>query len=351
MFVANSMSPDTIYDARFWRRFFSETKISIGVETALPWIENGSDVSIHIKTLVRSLTFVLATLGARVTPRHSVPGQDFADRTLGEDAFLFSHHSIGTGERIFRFKHSYRHGYFTFDPLGYAGFSQFAQDSQLVSPAWSLDSDQSIAYAAALREEYIAKNFSKYAQRGYDDEPLQPGYLFLALQIPTDTVVKLAPSDPIDFYRKVVQEADKIGKRCVIKRHPRCSDPRVTQFLSEVKDLSFVTISDRSINQLLPDAERVVVINSTVGLEALIHARPTLTFAASEYASVTTSIRNLDDIPAALAGPALFDRERVSKFLLYFFEHFCVRVADEQQLLIKVQQCLSGLPKKYGWTS
>ncbi len=344
------MASMAIDDIEAWKRFFYETRISIGVETALPWIETQSEIAPHIKRLVESILFILASLGARITPRATVPGQDFDERELGEDAFLISHHSIGTGDRICRFKHSYRAGYFSFDPLGYGGFSEFAQTRQMLEPAWTLPAQQALAYAHSLRLKQIQANASKYAQPPVTQEGPPPGYVFLALQMPRDTVMRLSPCDPLEFYRRVVMEAGNNGLPCVVKRHPCCIDPDVTKFLSTIATLPFVTISELSINQLLPGAERVVVINSTVGLEALIHGRPTLTFAASEYAPLTTRIADIDDIRRALTSPPWFDDVKVAQFLHYFFEHYCVQAQDENAVLRKLQESLSILPLKFGWS-
>jgi hypothetical protein len=339
-----------IHDVKSWRRVFDETKISIGVETALPWIGLPSTVAHHIKSLVKSILFGLARLGARTTPRNSVIGQEFAERHLGDDAFLFSHHSIGAGEGICRFKHTYRSGYFTFDALGYAGFSQLARSPEMLEAAWALPPDAALAFAASLRRDQIEHNTSKFVQPPISKAGPEPGYVFLALQAVGDTVVRLAPSDPQDFYRRVVTEAGNAGLRCVVKRHPRCKRPDVTKFIASIADLPHVTMTDLSINQLLPKAERVVVINSTVGFEALIHGRPTLTFGASEYAPLTTLIRHVDDIAHALTSPPWFDELKTAQFLQYFFEKYSVHADDEDRIFRKLQETLAVLPPRFGWT-
>ena len=257
METSNSMPSLAIHDVESWRRFFDETKISVGVETALPWIGLPSTVAHHIKALVKSIRFGLARLGARTTPRSTAIGQEFAERHLGDDAFLFSHHSIGAGEGICRFKHTYRSGYFTFDALGYAGFSQLARSPQMLDAAWALPPDAAVAFATALRRDQIEHNTSKYIQPPMSDAGPEPGYVFLALQAVGDTVIRLAPSDPKEFYRRVVEETGKAGLRCVVKRHPRCKRPDVSKFIASIADLPHVTITELSINQLLPKAERV----------------------------------------------------------------------------------------------
>jgi hypothetical protein len=338
-----------IDDPESWRRFFADTGATVGVELALPWIQNKGELSGLIAQFVKSLLFALGTLGARVTPRHTRMHDDFAPRTVEPDAFLFSHHSIGDGDGICRFKHSYRRGYFSFDPLGYGGFSRLARDPASLEGAEAIPVPEAVDYAGRLRGQMVAANESKFAQPARTERPPRPGYVLLALQVPGDTVLRLSRSAPLDFYRRVIDETGKLGMRCVVKRHPKCTTPVVTELLSDAASLPHVEIRTDSVNDLLPGADRVVVVNSGVGLEALVHGRPTLTFGGCEYASLTSCIGSLDDVAAALAAPPRFDDVAVARFLLHYFEHCCVRADDDDGMLRKVSRILAGVPLRYGW--
>jgi hypothetical protein len=338
-----------IDDPETWRRFFADTGATIGVEMALPWIEKRGELSGVISQFVKSLLFTLETLGARITPRHVRMHEDFTPRVVDPDAFLFSHHSIGEGGRICRFKHSYRRGYFSLDPLGYGGFSRLARDPEALQAAWSIPAPEALAYAAALRAHATATNESKFAQPPRTISPPRPGYVLLALQVPGDTVLQLSRGEPLTFYRRVITEAGRLGFRCVVKRHPKCTTPAVTDLLSEVANQPHVEIRTDSIHDLLPGADRVVVINSGVGLESLVHGRPTLTFGGCDYAPLTTCIPILDEVAAALVSPPAFDELAVSRFLLHYFEHCCVRVDDQAGMLRKVSGWLADLPRDRGW--
>lgn len=338
-----------IEDPESWRRFFADTGATVGVEMALPWIENRRELSPVIARFVQSLLFALGTLGARITPRQSRMHQDFEPRVVEPDAFLFSHHSIGDGDRICRFKHSYRPGYFSLDPLGYGGFSSLARDPAMMRAADAIAAPEALAYARALRAQVIAGNESKFAQPACTGNPPRPGYVLLALQVPGDTVLRLSRAEPLEFYRRVIAETGRLGLRCVVKRHPKCVTPAVTELLSASESLPHVEVRDDSVNELLPNAERVVVVNSGVGVEALVHGRPTLTFGACEYAPLTTCIRSLDDLSGALAAPPSFDEVGTARFLRHYFEHCCVRADDEAGMLDKVSRRLADLPRRHGW--
>jgi hypothetical protein len=336
-------------DIDSWRRFFAATNLSIGVETAGAWIHDRNELAGPIAEFVAALIEALERLGARVTRRETAMHQDFLPRAVPPDAFLFSHHSIGEGPAICRYKHSYRRGYFGCDPWGYSGFSRLARDPAMLEAAWALPAAGARRYADELCVRQLSDNASKFRQPPLTLPAPEPGYVLLALQVLRDTVMRLARDEPLAFYRRVVDECVRAGRRLVIKRHPRCSDPATAAFLADVASHPLVTIHENSVNQLLPAAERVVVINSGVGLESLIHGRPTLTFGASEYAPLTTQIADCEAVAAALTSPPAFDELRVARFLWWYFERYCVRSDDLPAILTRVRECLAGLPPRHGW--
>jgi hypothetical protein len=343
-----SMSEVLLDDIESWRRFFSATGFSVGVETVEPWLHERNELAGHISRFVEGIVAALHRLGADVRRREILMGQDFDSRTVPPDVFLFSHHSIGQTPAVCRYKHSYLPGFFGCDPWGYSGFSRLARDPALLEAAWALPATDALRYARDLRLRQLSDNLSKFRQPPLSQPAPEPGYVLLALQMIGDTVMRLAPGEPLAFYRRVVHESVRAGRRCVIKRHPRCREPAVTAFLTEAVSHPLVTVHDNSVNQLLPAAERVIVINSSVGLESLIHGRPTLSFGDSEYACLTTRIPDCEAIAGAIRGPAWFDELRVARFLWFYFERYCVRADDDDALLHKVQECLSGLPARHG---
>ena len=340
------LSLDSLED---WRRFFGSTKISIGVEMAEPWTTAKTDVAGYISTFIRELLLALARLGARITPRDSTIRTDDHPRELHDDGFLFAHHSYGHGKGIARFKHGYAPGTFTLDPMGYSGFASIVQSGSIMDEVAKVPPAIALTYATSLRNQYLRNNTSKYRQPTHSGRPPDPGYIFLALQMPRDTVLSLARANPIDFYTEVLEQSLQLQRRIVVKRHPLCRDEAIEIMLEEYASREGVTVSNLSINELLPGAERTVVINSGVGFESLIHGRPTLTFGACEYAIATTQIAKLDEIAKALSEPAKFETVLVAQFLYYFLEKYCVASNDHVRILEKVQECLKDLPLEHGW--
>ena len=88
--------------------------------------------------------------------------------------------------------------------------------------------------------------------------------------------------------------------------------------LARIPQVRFVAPRTSS-HDLIRDAEAVVVISSTVGLEALLHGRPVLTLGRPFYSGygVTVDVDSFAEIQAAVPEVLRFepDRERTLRFL------------------------------------
>lgn len=333
-----------------WNDFFKETKASIAFETADAWINRKTDVSVHLQRLVDWMLDALRAMGATVNCRLTALGMDFAERDLGEDAFLFSHHSIGHGEYIARFKHTYVPGYFQLDPHGYAGYSRLARTPKLLNSAWEICEETALSYLRAMREGKLSNNVSKYQQPPISETSLPDRYVLLALQVPNDTVMRLAYDDPFRFYHQIIECTRSLGIDCVVKRHPKCKSALMDAFVETRRLQEHVLISNLSVNQLIPGADRVAVVNSGVGFESLLLGRPTITFAPTEYGVLAREVQSLAEVMPALEETIVRDELRVAQFVRYFLEDYCINSHSKESVLRHVQNALSVLPQQYGWS-
>jgi hypothetical protein len=339
-----------IRNAESWSFFFKETKASIAFETADAWISRKTDVSIHLKRLVDLMLDALRTMGATVNCRLTELGMDFAQRNLMKDAFLFSHHSVGHGECIVRFKHTYISGYFQLDPNGYAGYSRLALTPELLNSAWKIPEETATSYLMAMRKKKLVNNYSKYQQPPITETSLPARYILLALQVPHDTVMRLAFDDPFEFYSQIIEGTRSLGIHCVVKRHPRCKSALMDAFIDSLRSQEHVLISNLSVNQLIPGADRVAVVNSGVGFESLLLGRPTITFAPTEYGVLAREVRSLAEVMPALEETIVRDELRIAQFARFFLEECCINSHSEESVLRQVQNALAVLPQKYGWS-
>ncbi|WP_392558329.1 capsular polysaccharide export protein, LipB/KpsS family [Orbus mooreae] len=98
------------------------------------------------------------------------------------------------------------------------------------------------------------------------------GYIFLPLQVSTDTQVKLNSDysnlDAIDF---ALKKASELKLKLVVKIHPaERQQIAIDEIVVKQKNSDFILVNTNTI-ELIKNAKEVIVINSTVGLEALIY--------------------------------------------------------------------------------
>lgn len=135
--------------------------------------------------------------------------------------------------------------------------------------------------------------------------PTSEEYIFLPLQVSTDTQVKLNSDygnlDAIDF---ALQKAKELKLKLIVKIHPAERQQTAIDQIARKQQSSDFTLVNSNTIELIKNAKEIVVINSTVGLESLIYG-----------------------IPITVLGRALytnFDQERLKKYI----HHYLVNEVD-----------------------
>lgn len=152
--------------------------------------------------------------------------------------------------------------YIYWDPDGLGGRSSLAK-KDLAEPIFENPEKSDEELLHALREEY------KPEPRPRD---LPKNYILLPLQLEGDTAIRLdsphfqTMASLISFICNCYK-----GRNIVVKTHPKGERPKE---LERIKDRTVQTVESIPMNTLAAYAERVVSINSTSLIEALIHHKP-----------------------------------------------------------------------------
>jgi len=195
---------------------------------------------------------------------------------------------------------------FSVDKKGWAGgISHYPFDSMLKS-AYS-------DTAFNMFREKALDNQSKYPQPQYVDVSLPSEYVLFACQIPHDQTIKYHSDIGVEQALEYTCAAAKeLGLSVVIKGHPAMPE-KMTGCKQVAKKFSNTIYLEKiSIHQLITGSRCVVVVNSGVGLESLLHKKPVVTFGRADYDCVTNRAtkENIKDI---LNNP-MFDEQRVINF-------------------------------------
>ena len=196
---------------------------------------------------------------------------------------------------------------FSVDKKGWAGgISTYPFDSMLKT-------DYTDAAFNMFRDRAL-DNQSKYPQREYrDDLNLPKDYVLFACQIPTDQTIKYHSNIGVEqALEYTCSAAEQLNLPIVIKGHPARPETQLGFKIFPKKFKNAIFLITPSIHQLIKDSRCVVVVNSGVGAESLLHKKPVVTFGRADYDCVTNHAtpENIKDI---LNNP-IFDEQRVINF-------------------------------------
>ena len=169
---------------------------------------------------------------------------------------------------------------FTVDRQGWgAGASGYPFEGQ---------GEESGAFASLA--ERIADNRSKFDQpprQGRDELGLPAKYVFCPCQIPHDETLRFHSDVGMAALVKALAEwARKSGTHVVFKPHP-ANRAAMSPLHQAAPDSEHVHWIDASIHDLIAHSTAVYTINSGVGLEAILHGKPVVTFGRADYDAVT----------------------------------------------------------------
>jgi hypothetical protein len=219
------------------------------------------------------------------------------------------------------YKEMHMRGLFTIDAEGWgADHSAMREPPDLDG----CDAAEAERFVGAIREQFVSSGNSKHRQPERSPIPAehQP-YLLVPLQLPTDdTIMYHSPLSVVEFVHVVSDWAERAGQKVVFKLHPGAEHPEVAAAVEAHGAASpFVSCLNANIHSLILGAEGVVVINSGVGFESLIHGKPVVTFGNCDYKSVTFPARpdNLDEAREYVARYTPVQRLRGIKFIYHYY--------------------------------
>ncbi len=255
---------------------------------AIPWnsgthfVDGSAAVERASMQVIYGRAFALArkaglSIGAIPAPARRLP-QEAAGAHI-----CVSFHTFG-GENVRHVKLGSIPGAMLIDTQGYSGWASGAGRTLADLPLSDIDIVTARAWFDKERRGRMASNLSKYAQESRRNLDRTRGHaVFCALQIPGDTVQRLAFVPMFDYFRSIVEGWRDTGTTVYIKRHPRCRDPRTTAFLRWAADQAHVRITQASIYDLFAVVDAVYVVNSGVGAEALLQGLPVHVSGKTDY--------------------------------------------------------------------
>lgn len=305
---------------------------TVTLEVPEAWFMNPEDGDRH-RLFYSALLSALAGMRVLIDPVWLPRGAERAARPTASGNLVISFHSYGEAGNILRCKESYVPPFYTMDRMGYSCFSELARFPERFRDQIGAGDDRAAAsFVSRLGHELRQGNRSKYPQPPAEARHIAGGYVFVPLQLRNDSVAQGLWLDSRAALKTIVDAASARGLTTVIKRHPRCRSRRIDAVLQELRQRPEVVLSDRSIYDLIPDAELVVGANSGVLFEALLQDRPVISFAASDFGMAVQQVRSHVELAAAIARPDPPSLSWRHKFLFWYLCSYCVRADDSFQI-------------------
>ena len=210
---------------------------------------------------------------------------------------MLGYHSVTTNGRAgLHFKEAAIGGYFSLDPTGFSGWASWPEDVDLSA----IPAKEAEAFHSQLDRLIVKEKRTKYRQSAQDAAP-DGRYVFFAMQVPDDAVAQHARLSAPEILDALLEHYAGTDMRIVVKPHPYDLSKITQKRLNErVKDHPNLLISRADIHDLLAGARHVVIINSGVGVEALVHLKQVISAGSSDYELVTHSVSDAEELKAVL---------------------------------------------------
>lgn len=257
----------------------------------------------------------------------------------------YAYHASSLGPDTYCLKASALPHLWFFDRGGYSGWSEIATNTSLHDRAANFDLDRAEALIACFRSETVEANHSKLHQ---SEEALEDNiaglrdFVFLPLQVDSDRVLEHLPWEQSETLDRIAELASQRQRMVVIKRHPLCDSQSIDRRLAQLSKHPYVHISTRSVHKLIPGARAVLVANSGVGVEALLHSKPVFAMAASEYAHMTIPIPTIEAIALAFDMPPKPQSERIRRQLGHLLGAYLVDTRDPAAVETRIREHIAA---------
>lgn len=248
------------------------------------------------RVLVRTMELAeQAGLAVAMVPS---PGFAVPPALIARRRFFVSYHSVSAEGFGVHVKAGPLPDTLLLDPTGYSGWASICARRLEQLPLDGIPYAEAAEWQKREVARVASSNISKWEQRPRTAAAALPAgpAVLVALQIPSDNAMRHAWVDMYDFARAVVRGFRGRGVTVLLKRHPRCRDPRTDRLLRDLRPEPGVAVTDASVHDLLPSVRAVYCVNSGLGAEALLYGRAVHLAGLTDYRHGCHEVRRLDDL-------------------------------------------------------
>lgn len=254
------------------------------------------------------------------------------ETVAADDAIHVVHHGRYAHPRVRNADVAYIYPFWNFDPQGIRAFSSIAQAP---FPQDDIDPDIARPFFRRMRQRNVKGRRSRYAQPE-DVMAMAPVKASVFLQSEGHRVV--GETCHLDRWQMLETVCEFVDGPVIVKPHPRDSDAATRDGLHELcARFAHLTVSHGNIHDLIAASERVVTINSAVGIEAYLHRKPVVLCGQSDFHHIADVARSEADLIGILNRAP---RKRAyDKFVWWYFADQCLSAADSDLVDRMLARC------------
>ncbi|AVO36429.1 hypothetical protein [Pukyongiella litopenaei] len=248
------------------------------------------------------------------------------DRVLetvaADDALHIVNHGRFRHPRLLNAGIAYVYPFWNLDPQGIRAFSSIA--GQRFDPS-SVDAQAARPFFRRLKQRLVGGRGSRYEQpRHHEDLP--PAAAAVFLQSEAHRVV--GETCYLDRWQMLETVLASCDAPVIVKPHPRDGSQETRAGLRDLATrFPHLRLSGGNIHDIIAAADRVVTINSAVGIEACLHRKPVILCGQADFHHVAQTARTPDDLAGFLTRPP---RKRAyDKFIYWYFGLNCLSTTQE----------------------
>jgi len=145
---------------------------------------------------------------------------------------------------------------------------------------------------------------------------------------------------------EIVDACRKSDVQVVVKRHPMCKAKSISKLLDARQAAGDIVVSTASIHDLIEGSCAVCTVNSSVGIEALLHLKPVYLFGHADYHHVCFPILHAKEFEAKFVPNKLPVSDiTIKRFLYHFRSHNILDLKKPETTRRLLRQNISELMK------
>lgn len=264
-------------------------------------------------------------LDARGIPYEQVPldRARLLERVSGDAAFHIVNHGRFRHPRVLNAGIAYIYPFWNLDPQGIRAFSSIG--GLRFDPA-SIDAAIARPFFRRLRQRIVGARRSRYEQpMGREALPQAAAAVFLQSEGHRNVGETLY----LDRWQMLETVLGATRAPVIVKPHPRDASAETDEALRDLgRRFAHLHVARGNIHDIIAASDRVVTINSAVGIEAYLHRKPVILCGAADFHHIADTARSEADLARLVTRPPR--ARHYDKFIWWYFGQHCLSTTDPE---------------------